>query len=30
MLKTRLKTLVYGNITSLSGCLLISKKGGEL
>ena len=30
MLKTRVKTVMYGNITSLSGCLLMSKKGGVL
>jgi hypothetical protein len=30
MLKTRLKTVLYGNITVLSGCLLMTKKGGVL
>jgi hypothetical protein len=30
MLKTRLKTIVYGNITLLSGRFLVSKKGGVL
>jgi hypothetical protein len=30
MLKTRLKTKVYGKITSLIGGLLMSKKGGVL
>jgi hypothetical protein len=30
MLKTRLKTIVYGKITPLRGCLLINKKGGAL
>ena len=30
MLKTIVKAKVYGNITSLNGCLLMSKKGGVL
>ena len=30
MLKTRLKTIEYGNISSLKECLLISKEGGVL
>jgi hypothetical protein len=29
-IKIMLKTIVYGNITSSSACLLMSKKGGAL
>ena len=30
MQKTRLKAKLYGNITSIGGCLLRNKKGGVL